>query len=61
MNVPPITANARSSLEIEDSCNCASNCCWGGKKTKQRKKPQAQPAEIVIKRVDEVAASKIKS
>lgn len=47
--IPPINANARTSLEIEDSCNCASNCCWGSKKTKHRKKPTVET------RVDEVA------
>jgi len=51
--IPPIDAKVRSSLEIEDSCNCASNCCWGSKKTKQRKKPTIET------RVDEVAAKQI--
>lgn len=36
--LPPI--NARSDIEIEDSCNC----CWGPRKKKERKLTPAEKA-----------------
>lgn len=49
MTIPnPVRAEARTSVEIVDSCNCCIPCCR--KKAKHRKKPEGQ-AEAKVKAI----------
>lgn len=39
MSIPPLNANARSSIEIKDSCDCCDHSsCWPRKKARHVRK-----------------------
>lgn len=44
--IPPVNANAHSSVEIDDSCNDCCSCCWPRRVKKDPRRPQVNQSSM---------------